>query len=138
MPDPLTATGRCYCGALTYSVQGKPLFKAQCHCRECQYVSGGGPNYFMVLPVAGFAWTTGTPRRFARDDLDAPVTRCFCADCGTHVTTELPDGERIVLKIGTLDDPAGAYGGPRAAIYMCDAQPFHHLPEDLPRFDRLP
>ncbi|MBD3665856.1 GFA family protein [Sulfitobacter aestuariivivens] len=137
MSDTATFTGQCYCGALAYSAAGKPMFKAQCHCRECQYFSGGGPNYFMILPVSGFEWTKGAPRTFTRSDLDAPVTRTFCETCGTHITTELTDGERLVLKVGTLDDPA-TFGGPRAAIHMADQQPFHLVAPDVPCFDRLP
>lgn len=131
-----TFTGRCYCGALAYSVAAEPMAKAQCHCRECQYISGGGPNFFMVLPQRAFTWTKGTPATFARADLETPVTRCFCGSCGTHITTELPDGARVVLKVGTLDDPT-LYGGPNAAIYTVDRQPFHLIAEGIPAFERL-
>ena len=131
-------TGHCYCGALRYEAKGDPMLKAQCHCRECQYITGGGPNYFMIMPAAGFSYVQGTPKSFARPDLETPVTREFCADCGTHVITRLRDGERLVVKVGTLDEPAKAYGGPKIAIYTCDTQPFHQIPDDIPAFDRLP
>lgn len=138
MTDTNTLTGRCYCGALTYATTGKPIFKAQCHCRECQFFSGGGPNYFMLFPADAFTWTTGTPATFARPDLDKPVTRSFCAECGTHIVTHRHGGTHAVLKIGTLDDPASGYGAPRAAIHTADKQPFHLFPEDVPVFERLP
>lgn len=130
-------TGHCYCGALAYEATGAPLFKAQCHCRECQYFSGGGPNYFMMLPIPGFRWTSGTPQKFTRSDLENPVTRCFCGTCGTHILTELPHRKYHVLKVGTLDDPA-LYHGPDAAIFTIDCQPFHQIPADIPSFERIP
>lgn len=133
----MTLTGRCYCGAVTYRSDGDPLWRAQCHCRECQYISGGGPNYFLLLPADGFVYTAGTPRAFTRPDLARPVTREFCPTCGTHLITRLPDRPMVVLKVGTLDDPA-AYGGPKMAIHTADMQPFHILPDDLPRTDRAP
>lgn len=137
MSDPSSFQGRCYCGAVQYTATGDPMFKAQCHCRECQYITGGGPNYFMVLPANALHWTKGEPAAFARPDLETPVTRRFCGTCGTHLITELPDGERLVLKIGTLDDPS-LYGGPKAAIFTVDQQPFHLIPENLPVFERRP
>jgi hypothetical protein len=130
-------SGHCYCGALHYSVSGKPAFKAQCHCRECQYFSGGGPNYFMLLPESGLRWTSGTPAMFARSDIENPVTRSFCGTCGTQIASHLPHGGMIALKVGTLDHPAH-YGGPKAAIHTADQQPFHTIPDGLPAFDRLP
>lgn len=131
--------GGCYCGALRYKSSGKPLFKAQCHCRECQYFSGGGPNYFMLVPKAGFRWTSGKPKSFTRSDLAEPVTREFCAACGTHIlTTRLDQPDAVVLKAGTLDAPEAEYRGPKAAIFTCDLQAFHHIPDELPSFERMP
>src|SRR6218665_1758715 len=79
--------GGCYCGKLRYEAEGKPLLKAQCHCRECQYISGGGPNLFMLMPPEGFRYTKGEPKQFRRADLDNAVKRDFCAECGTHILT---------------------------------------------------
>jgi hypothetical protein len=33
--------GGCYCGKVRYEAEGEPMLKAQCHCRECKYISGG-------------------------------------------------------------------------------------------------
>lgn len=132
----MTLTGGCYCGELRYVCEGEPMLKASCHCRECQYISGGGPNYFMLMPKDGFRWTSGAPKQFTRSDLDNPVTREFCANCGTHVRTMLTDRDQIVLKVGTLDDPS--VFEPRIAIYTVDSQPFHVIAEGVPTFERLP
>src|ERR1041385_5532976 len=82
--------GGCYCGAVRYVAEGEPRLKAQCHCRECQYISRGSPNMFMLMPPDGFRYITGAPKQFARADLESPVTREFCAECGTHLTTRRP------------------------------------------------
>jgi hypothetical protein len=129
--------GGCYCGELRYVAEGEPTLKAQCHCRECQYISGGAPNMFMLMPPEGFRYTKGTPKQFTRSDLDDAVTREFCPECGTHVLTRRPGLHAIVLKVGTLDDP-GQFGGPKMAIYTIDRQDFHHIPDGMPSFERLP
>ena len=134
----MTTTGGCYCGQVRYESTGEPLMKAECHCRECQYITGGGPNFFMAVPAAGFTFTQGETRAFTRSDLESAVTREFCPNCGTGILTRspaLPDA--VILKVGSMDDPA-QYGGPDVAIFTCDMQSFHCIPEGLPSFERLP
>jgi hypothetical protein len=128
--------GGCYCGKVRYVAEGEPMLKAQCHCRECQYIAGGAPNLFIVMPPEGFKYTKGAPKQFTRSDLERPVTREFCPDCGTHMVTR-PQRPVIVLKVGTLDDPK-LFGAPQMAIYAIDKQPFHHIPDGLPTFERMP
>ena len=129
--------GGCYCGAVRYVAEGDPAFKAQCHCRECQYITGGGPNFFMMMPAQGFSYSKGQPSSFTRSDLDRPVTREFCATCGTHLVTRVPGQPAVVVKVGAMDDPA-LFGGPQMAIYTVDKQPFHQIPAGLPSSERLP
>ena len=130
--------GRCYCGALRYEVDGDPMFKGQCHCRECQYISGGSPNMLLAMPDAGFSYTKGAAKEFRRSDLDNPVTREFCADCGTHILSRAPGVPgAVILKVGTLDDPS-AFGDPQMAIYTIDKQSFHHIPDGVASFERTP
>ncbi len=129
--------GGCYCGEVRYSAGGEPSMRAQCHCRECRYITGGGPNFFMMLPLAQFAYVKGAPASFTRDDLERPVTREFCMRCGTHLATRVPGLPAVVIKAGTLDDPA-RFGQPQSAIFLGDKQPFHLVPQGLPQFQRMP
>jgi hypothetical protein len=130
--------GGCYCGALRFAAEGEPIFKGQCHCRECQYISGGHPNAVMGMPAAGFAYTKGSPKLFRRDDLSNPVTREFCAQCGTHILARSPGlAGAVLLKVGTFDDPS-VFGGPQMVIFTIDKQSFHHVPEGVATFERVP
>jgi len=130
--------GGCYCGELRYRAEGEPLFRGQCHCRECQYVSGGHPNVVMGMGEAGFRYEKGTPRQFRRKDLPNPVTREFCAECGTHILTRSPAlPGAVLLKAGTFDDPS-LFGSPQMVIFTVDKQPFHHVPDGVPAFERTP
>ena len=131
-------TGRCYCGDIRYKVDGDAVFRVQCHCRECQYLSGGGPNFTLGMPEQGFAYTQGKPSQFTRTDIDNAVTREFCPRCGTQILSRVPVLPQVVLlKVGTLDNPAD-FGSPEMAIFTVDKQAFHLVPEDIPTFERAP
>ena len=128
--------GGCYCGKVRYVADGDPMMKAQCHCRECQYITGGGPNMFIAMPIGGFGYSKDQPKQFKRSDLERPVTREFCAECGTHMVTLVPGLPMVVVKVGTLDEPTQFQ--PQMAIYTCDKQAFHEIPAGLKTFERLP
>src|ERR1051326_2895318 len=108
--------GGCYCGNVRYKAAGDPMFKGQCHCRECQYISGGHPNVVMAMPDGGFTYTKGKAKQYTRADLPNPVTREFCADCGTLLLSKPPTPRgAVLLKGGTFDDRS-LFGGPQMAI----------------------
>lgn len=129
--------GGCYCGAVRFRAEGDAIFQGQCHCRECQYASGGQPNVVVGMPEAGFTWTKGAPKGFTRTDIENPVTREFCAECGTHLLTKSPNlpGAKLI-KVGVCDDPS--FFSPQMAIFLVDKQPFHHVPEGIGAFERGP
>jgi hypothetical protein len=130
--------GGCYCGAVRYQAEGDPAFKGQCHCRECQYISGGHPSVILGMPEAGFAYVKGAPKGYSRSDLENPVTREFCGECGTHLVSKAPGlPGTALIKVGTLDDP-GLFEQPQMAIFTIDKQSFHHVPDGIPTFERVP
>ena len=130
-------TGGCYCGEIRFEVTGPQEAAFQCHCRECQYITGGNANIVVVFAETDFRYTKGVTTTFARSDLETPVTRHFCSGCGTAIGSRSPSRPNsMIVKVGTLDYP-GDYQA-KAAIFTCDKQPYHHIPSDIPAFDKRP
>ncbi len=131
-------SGRCYCGDIQYAASGDAIISVQCHCRECQYLSGGSANVTIGMPAAGFQYTQGTPKQFTRTDLENPVTREFCPNCGTQVLSKAPAAlpDVMLIKVGTMDDPS--MFTPDMAIFTVDQQSFQHVPDGMPSFERMP
>jgi hypothetical protein len=129
--------GGCYCGQIRYTFDGEVTAGMQCHCRECQYITGGHPNVLVILPETDFSYTQGEPKSFSRSDLDNPVTRFFCSNCGTAIGTKSPAAAgSMIVKVGTIDDPS--FFKASVAIFTKDAQSFHHIPDGIPSFEGVP
>ena len=94
-------TGGCQCGAVRFRLEGKPRAASVCHCRMCQKAFGA--YYAPLVSARGtvLTWTRGEPKRFQSSN---HVRRGFCAECGTPLTYEAPDG--IAVAAGAFDDPA--------------------------------
>ncbi len=125
-------TGRCYCGQVAYKAHGPGFMKFECYCRECRYISGGGPVMGMAVMNEGFEITKGEVKSFTRDDVEGAVTRQFCPNCGTHMITRAPGfPQGVIIKIGSLDDES-QFDGAEMAAFACDARPWHRLPDHIP------
>ena len=130
--------GHCYCGDIQYEASGDPILKVQCHCRECQYLSGGSANVTIGMPAAGFKYTKGTPSQFTRSDLDSPVTREFCGNCGTQVLSKAPVLPDVMLiKVGHdgRPDPVQPRHGD---LHRATSKTSTTMPDGMPSFERMP
>ncbi len=111
--------------------------RAQCYCRACQHISGGAPQEYMLVSPDALIWATGTPCSYRRPDKVDAVTRFFCGDCGTHLTTRRPGLDFWIVKVGTLVDPDAA-GRPVMAIFTAEAADYHVIPDGLRQFPGWP
>lgn len=96
--------GGCLCGAIRYQVDGPFISVSVCHCRSCRLASGAPTVSWFVLPLAQFRWLRGQPKSFVSSP---PVTRGFCAECGTQLTYQHTDAlEQIEITTLSLDEPS--------------------------------
>src|SRR5690606_9463350 len=116
-------------------VTGAPLTAATCHCRDCQYLSGGAPAHALVYPTDALAVLHGTPREYRYlGDSGHEVMRSFCADCGTPLFGSSAGQGYVIVRAGSLDDPE-AYRN-RVSLWTDSAPSWHRPDPDAPRFAR--
>jgi hypothetical protein len=130
-------TGGCRCGAIRYTLEAEPLATRLCWCRDCQYWSCGNAAVNIVVPRAAVA-CEGTLRHWdSRADSGRHMRRSFCGECGTQVFSEsLENLEAMVIRVGTLDDPAGVR--PTAVIWTASAPPWARINPALQAFPGQP
>ena len=133
---PNSFTGGCVCGAIRYECTSRPIAMLNCHCRDCQHVSGGPFTPVVYVPRRAFRFTKGSPRYYSTPSAAGGENkRSFCPDCGSRLTGA--ESERgIGIAASSLDDPS--WFKPKMHLWVCDAQPWDVLDPSLPAFEEYP
>jgi hypothetical protein len=132
-----TFTGGCLCGAIRYQCSAEPIWSGNCHCRDCQQISGSGFVATFFVPENSVS-ITGEVKYYEKNgDSGHLVRRGFCPICGSQVFGK-PEIVLDVLGIraGSLDNPA--LYQPTMDIYTASAQPWDFMNPALPKFPKLP
>ncbi|MBO9355076.1 aldehyde-activating protein [Bordetella petrii] len=128
-------TGGCHCGAIRYAITAEPMMAATCHCRDCQYASGGAPAHALVVAPTALQVLQGRAHEYSyRGDSGNTVIRSFCRDCGTPLFGGPKDAGYAIVKVGSLDEPEQFRAG--MALWTDSAPSWHHIDTTIPCFAR--
>ena len=131
-------TGSCLCRGIRYEVSVPITELRQCHCTDCQKVSGAGGTVNALIPSSALRITQGEPKRFTKvADSGRTLYRFFCGECGSSLFSrrELTP-ETTVLRVGALDDPPPMKVV--AHIWTASARPWAHIDRATQRFPGQP
>ena len=131
-------SGGCLCGAVRYEVSAEPVAFMLCHCRDCQYISGGEPAAVVVVPTPSVAVVKGDLKgHTVTGESGNEVERQFCPECGTPVFSRLGGMPQLwCVKAGTLDDPS--WLKPTAFLWSQSAQPWAHHDAAIRAYEKGP
>src|SRR4051812_10035616 len=136
-PKPIT--GRCLCGAVTYTADAEPVAQGACHCTDCQRQTGNPFSVFVVVPKEGFEAEGDTIGTYTTvgEDHGGETQRSFCSACGSPLFTlaaVMP--EAVFLKAGSLDD--ASWLEPSIEAWTSSAQPWSPRFEASTQLERGP
>ncbi len=98
----IAVSGGCQCGTHRFDAQVLPGSGYWCHCRMCQRATGGVAAAFVNAAKVDVRWQAAPPVTF----MSSPIgRRGFCEKCGTPLTFDYPDSDRVDLTMGSLDNP---------------------------------
>ena len=130
-------SGGCRCGKVRYECVAEPLFVGHCHCRDCQYASGGAYSTILGVPTGALTLNGELAGHTVDTDSGNQVTRRFCPSCGSPILSELSANAAMrVLKAAPLDDPR--WLKPAFNIWTTSAQPWAETSGEQPRFEKSP
>lgn len=129
--------GGCLCGAVRYECSAEPVFSGNCHCRDCQRISGSGYVSTFFVPEDSVTITGEVKYYDKNGDSGHLVRRGFCPACGSQVfgKPEIVAGV-LGIRAGSLDNPELYH--PTMDIYTASAQPWDFMNPGLPKFPQLP
>lgn len=89
-----TYQGACFCGAVQFTVTGKPAAMGYCHCDSCRTWSAGPVNAFTLWKPEAVRVTRGADK-IAGFGKTSNSQRKWCKACGGHLFTEHPQWELV-------------------------------------------
>ncbi len=123
-------TGNCVCGAVSYQIEGAPLFTAQCCCSDCQKTSGADHVTLSFFNQDQIAISGDTASYEVTADSGNVMTRHFCPTCGGRLFgTNTGRPGVISVTVGSMNNVDGVK--PMVAVYTQGKRPWDVLNEDL-------
>ena len=95
----MSATGRCLCGAVTFTAEDVETHVHACHCAMCRNWTGGP----MLAAQVGRVRFSGESniKTYASSEW---AERGFCAECGSTLFYRLKQPEMYMMATGAFDD----------------------------------
>lgn len=129
-------TGRCLCGAVTFTLQAEPLATRICWCRDCQHLAANGTVNMLV--AADSLAINGTLAEYSNTaDSGNQITRQFCPVCGSHLFAKSSARPQFrVVRVGNLDEPSSVQ--PTINVWASSAPTWACLDRQLACVDSQP
>ena len=92
-------SGKCHCGAISFTATVDPNRVLVCHCADCQALSGA--PFRAVLPTAAVSVDiTGTAKHHVKvAESGNKRVNAFCPECGTQLYATESEGPPKVLNL---------------------------------------
>ncbi len=132
----LPFTGGCMCGAIYYECSAEPMVTANCHCRDCQRVSGSAFLAGFIVPLNAVAIVGEVKYYDVIGDSGNSISRGFCPTCGSRLFGKRATGDLLSITAASLDDPS--WFRPTMDCYTASAQAWDYMNPDLPKFAQSP
>ncbi|WP_026940799.1 GFA family protein [Hellea balneolensis] len=128
-------TGNCLCGAVRFEADGDIAMQGNCHCTDCQQVSGS-PFATLVFMESDNVEVTGELKSFSHTvDSGNQLTKEFCTHCGSQMFAKGRPG-MIGLRAGSINEKEHIQ--PQFNVYAGSKLPCTLMDDDIPAFDKMP
>lgn len=130
----MTISGSCFCGAVTYKIEGKLRDARSCHCSMCRKAFSAQASAYALVEPGEFKWLSGEEILTTFESKNGAglqfCSKCGSTLCGTH------KGIIHGVTLGCVDgDPDIAL---ERHIFVGSKASWESIPEGVPQYEELP
>lgn len=124
-------TGGCFCGDITYQIDGKLFDARSCHCSRCRKAFSSQASSYALVDANTFTWTSGEKRLTSYIGEHGSGFR-FCSQCGSTLCGVL-NGAVHGVTLGCVNgDPQVEIG---RHIYVGSKACWEVIPEGVLQYE---
>ena len=130
----MSLTGECFCGAITYQIDGRLRDARSCHCSRCRKAFSSQASAYAEVESGTFHWTSGEAL-LSTYSTGQGFGLQFCSRCGSTLCG-LFDGQVHGVTLGCLnEDPQLEIG---MHIFVGSKAKWEVLPEGVVAYSEGP
>ncbi len=127
-----THNGKCFCGAVEFTVTGEPAAMGYCHCESCRHWSAGPVNAFSLWKPDALKITKGADQ-VGTYNKTANSARKWCKKCGGHLFSDHPGMGLVDIYAAVI--PTLAF---KPAVHVNYAEKVLSIKDGLPKQKDFP
>jgi len=130
-------TGSCHCEAVSFDADGKIAMQANCHCIDCQKITGACFATIVFVKKADIEISGALAQYRLTADSGNVLTKEFCPNCGSQLFTQNSGRDYMVgIQAGVINE--AELIAPQVNVYCSRKIPTVPIDESLPAFDKMP
>ncbi|GJL82465.1 MAG: ADP-ribosylglycohydrolase [marine bacterium B5-7] len=130
----MTLTGECFCGEVTYKIDGQLGDARSCHCSRCRKVFSSQASAYAEVEPGTFQWLSGE-NLLTSYESNQEFGLQFCSRCGSTLCGTYR-GKVHGITLGCLnEDPQIEIG---MHIYTGSKAAWDVIPDGVTRFEEGP
>lgn len=99
-----TLSGRCLCGLVTFDVEDDFSTFYQCHCKQCQQLTGSAFASNLFTRPDKIQWHEGKGNITHFHHPNRTFSKSFCQNCGSALPFVTKSGDWIIVPAGSLNE----------------------------------
>lgn len=127
----MAINGECFCGGITYVVNGKLRDARSCHCSRCRKAFSSQASAYALVDPQEFKWVSGEELLTSYQNTEGAGLQ-FCSKCGSTLCGVV-DGLVHGVTLGCINgDPQIEIG---RHIYVGSKASWEVLPDSVLQYD---